>query len=201
VVEALILAKLRQDAVRCGDGQPQRQQRGLDAPLGLRVGKAEEQGDGNGLSAAGPHLFNQHGKLFPGRRPKDLALSRHPLRHAKTKRARHQAHWRRRKPAVEPFAGLAANRDGVFKPLGGDEGHARAGPLQHGVGSHGSSVAHVKRLARANLPQPLQYRQRGVRGRGKQLEHAQTAIRKVHTVRKSSAGIDRCAQNGLLSYP
>ncbi len=105
-----------------------------------------------------------------------------------------KTHWDWSKPVVEPRPRLPSNCNRVFKSRSRHERHARAGTLQHRIGAHGRSVAHLHIVRAAELLHAFQHRSRGVSGRRKNLLHAQLSVRQANAVGKRAAGVDCNAQ-------
>ena len=145
--------------------------------------------------------FHQRRQFLLRRCAQNFPLCAHSLRHAEAKSSGHQANRQRREPVVKPAAGLAANGNRVLESRCGYECHARARPLQHGVGSHGGAMANIELLSGSRSePEHPSTASEGSAGVENSFRTWSSAIRQVNAIGKCAAGIDCYAQIGPLAY-
>ena len=192
---ALVLAELGQDAMRGGDGQAERAQRGFDAVLVLGVGEGEEQRDGDGFGVAAANAVRRARSALRSvgqRRDSPSALTRSgtPKRrsvghkadgHGRTSRRGCGRVWR-------PMAMVSSKPAVVTK--------ATRAPLR-------SSMALVPTVvpwrtssgcALADARARLEHGRARVGRRGEDLEDAEVAVLEVDAIGEGAAGVDGYAQ-------
>ena len=197
---ALILAIFGQNVAAERDGQTRAgaAQNLGGAPFMLRIAKTVEKADGQALRRGRGDLRRgaREGLLVQGRQ--DVAGGVEAFHGRESQVSRGQWMWTPLVQGVEMGPVLAANFDDIDETGGGQQGRARAAPLQQRVGGDGRAMHQFNvnccvcagRYRNAQACQPGQNRPALVGWRRRLLMHAQPAIFQQHKIGECSADIN-----------